>query len=71
MAGFQATSPLADLCASSRARGVALLVALDADVGDAEGFDRVLWLRQGKLLPQDEVRSSESTKDVGNLWKIM
>mmetsp|Transcript_21297 Transcript_21297/g.35212 ORF Transcript_21297/g.35212 Transcript_21297/m.35212 type:complete len:1036 (+) Transcript_21297:55-3162(+) len=59
----KATSPLADLCASSRARGVALLVALDADVGDAEGFDRVLWLRQGKLLPQDEVKDPVASQD--------
>lgn len=51
----KATAPLAQLCASTRARGAALLVAIDADaVGDGDGFDRVLWLRQGKLLRQDE-----------------
>jgi hypothetical protein len=55
---FQATAQLAQLCASTRARSVALLVAIDADaeVDGLDSFDRVLWLRQGKLLRQDEVR---------------
>lgn len=53
----KATAQLAQLCSSTRARSVALLVAIgsDAEVDGLDSFDRVLWLRQGKLLRQDEV----------------